>query len=95
MSKIKSLNDIWSIKVHWSESNLINKELGCDDNSDIEKFVEVERLDKLIKEASGMVGQGYDKTMMTVKLITGLIWADEQKFYLTGVKDSLLKLLNS
>lgn len=95
MSKIKSLNDIESIKVHWSESNVINDALGHDDNCDIEKVVDVDEFDRLIKKAAGKVKTGYDKTSMTVKLKTGIVWANEAKFYLTGVKDDLLKLLNS
>ena len=95
MAKINSLNDIKEIKVHWSESDYINDVLGCDDNSDIEKEVDVFVFDSIIKHAANMVDDGYDKTSLSVKLKDGLQWCFESKFYLTSDKVDLLGLLNA
>ncbi len=94
MSKINSLDDIQSVKVHWSESNLINDELGCDDNCDIEKEVEPAKLDDLVRRASLLVDMGYDKTSCSVLLKNGTLWAKESKFYLNARTPTLLDLLN-
>lgn len=94
MSKIKDLGEIDEIVVHWSESALINSELGCDDNCDIEKKVCPFELDDLINRASKLVPPGYDKTNMSITLKNGLKWASEIKFYLTKAEPSLLLLLN-
>ena len=94
MAKINNIDDIDFIVVHWSESTLINDELGCDDNCDIEKDVNPNELDDLVRRASKEVGGGYDKTSLSVKLESGLQWCSESKFYLTSKEDGLLKLLN-
>lgn len=94
MAQIEKLEDIDSVIVHWSESNLINDELGSDENSDIEKTVDPIVLDDLIKRAAKLVGGGYDKTSMSVKLKNGLQWADSCKFYLNSNDSGLLYLLN-
>ena len=94
MAKIENLNDIEEIIVHWSESTHINDALGCDEDGDIEKKVDVFAFDKMVEMASKSVGSGYDKTSLTVKMKSGLLWASESKFYLTRNEDSLLGLLN-
>ena len=95
MAKINSLNDIEEIKVHWSESGYINDVLGCDENSDIEKEVDVFAFNSIIEHAAKKVGGGYDKTSLSVKLKDGLQWCFESKFYLTRDKIDLLVLLNA
>ena len=96
MARINSLDDIEKIIVHWSESGYINDELGCDDNSDIEKQVNVLILDELIKSASELISGGYDKTSLSIKLKNGLQWCAESKFYITSSNNNtLLKLLNA
>lgn len=92
-NKIKSLDEIKNIKVHWSESQIINEELGVDNGSDIEKNIEAVELDLLVKKASSKVGLGYDKTVLTVTLIDESIWCKDRKFYLTNYRNTLLDLL--
>lgn len=87
------LEEIESVWVHWSESTLINEVLGCDDNSDIEKSVDVFEFNDLIKAAASEVESGYDKTVLTITLIDGLEWCTESKFYLTSDRDTLIKLI--
>jgi hypothetical protein len=94
MARIESIEDIKSINVHWSESSIINDALGCDDDCNIDKWVEPERLDGLIKQAAGAISSGYDKTCMTVDLKSGLVWADDCKFYISKGDSSLLDVLN-
>lgn len=92
---IEKLDDIESITVNWSESTLINDVLGCDDNSDINKTVDVDEFDKLIIEAAKKVETGYDKTNLTVKLKNGRTFASECKFNMTKQVSGLLDLLNN
>ena len=94
MSRIKKIEDIDSIIIHWSESIVINVELGCDDNSDIEKEVTPEKAEALIRKASTNISAGYDKTSMTVKLKDGSVWATESKFYICRGDSDLLSVLN-
>ncbi len=94
MARIKNIEEIESIMVHWSESNLINDVLGCDDGCDIEKLVKPDEMDQLTRRAGKSVGCGYDKTSMTVKLKNGLVWANECKFYISSGDNSLLNVLN-
>ena len=94
MNEIKSLSDIGKIKVHWSESSLINDEMGCDENCDIEKEVDPVIFDDLIKRAAKKVGGGYDKTSLSVWAKDGSYIYDECKFYLSSNDSSLLNLLN-
>jgi len=92
MSKVK-IEEIARVIVHWSESELINDRLGCDEFSDIEKEVSVVDLEILISEASKLICCGYDKASLTVVLKSGLVWAKESKFYITK-GDTLESLLN-
>jgi hypothetical protein len=92
--KIAKIEDIESIHVHWSESNLINDELGCNEDSDIEKQVDPIKFDDLISRAAKEVGGGYDKTMLSVKLKDGSDWCKECKFYLSSGDSGLMNLLN-
>ncbi len=87
------LEDIRSVVVHWSESILINDVLGCNNDGDIEKNVDVYEFNDLIKAASSEVGIGFDKTALTITLKDGLKWCKERKFYLTKAKDTLIKLI--
>jgi len=93
--KLKNLAELESITVHWSESNLINDELGHDDDGDIEKQVDPVIFDDLIKRAAVKVGSGYDKTLLSVTLKNGLPWCLETKFYLNTNTKSLIGLLNN
>ena len=86
------MKDIKNVKIHWSESALINKELGCDSSGDIEKYLTPIEADDLIKRAAPLVGSGYDKTSMTVTFFNKKTW-DQVKFYLTPQKTGLLELL--
>lgn len=95
MVKINSLDDIAEIKVHWTESNYIHDSLGGGDDDDIEKVVDVSLLNGIIRHACTLVTQGYDKTVLSVKLKDGLQWCDHCKFYLNSSKKDLLTLLNA
>jgi hypothetical protein len=88
------ISDIKSVFVHWSESGLINSELGHDEEGSISKEVDPVVFDDLVRRASALVGPGYDKTCLTVELHDGEIWGKYGgcKFYLTPSKDSLVKL---
>jgi len=91
------LKDIKTVFVHWSESSLINDELGADDNSDINKSVSPIELDGLIKRAANSEDLekncGYDKTVLTVELHNGEFYCNEDKFYLTIKTVGLLDLI--
>lgn len=89
------LSNIKSVFVHWSESELINSELGHDKEGDINKDVDPVTFDDLVKRASALVPPGYDKTCLTVEFQDGTIYGKNGgcKFYLTRSKDSLLKLI--
>ena len=95
MSKIKDIGEIESVIVHWSESNVINDELGCNDDCDIEKEVSPQVLDKIIERAAKGVKGGYGKTSLTIKLKSGAVWAEHHKFYLHGGDRGLLSMINS
>jgi hypothetical protein len=88
-----TLYDIETIKVHWSESDYINSVIGCDDNDDIEKEVDIQAFDIIITNASKEISSGYDKTVLSIKLKSGLQWCLERKFYITNKTGSLLSLL--
>ena len=94
MSKVEDLNNIEEIIVHWSESTYINDVLGCNEDCDIEKIVDVFSFDEMVKVASKKVGSGFDKTSLTVKMKSGLFWATESKFRLGRKESGLLSLLN-
>lgn len=87
------LEEIESVFVHWSESELINSELGYNGDGDIDKEVNPLEFDDLIRRAAALVPPGYDKTTLTIKLKDGAE-IDYCKFYLTKPKDSLEKLIN-
>ncbi len=88
-----SLKDIASVFVHWSESNLINDELGCNDEFDINKEVDPVVFDNLLRRSAQLVGAGYDKTVLTIKLKDGSVWANECKFYLNEKRPDLISLI--
>ena len=94
MSKIKSLNDIESITVHWSESKVINDKLGHDENYDIERQVDVVELAELLTLAEMEITGGYDKTSLTIRLNSGCLWCRESKFYICDGDTDLLTFLN-
>ena len=89
------LKDIKRVFVHWSESDLINIELGSDDDGDINKEVDPAAFDDLVKRAAALVCTGYDKTSLTVYFSDGAVYGKNggRKFYLVRSKDSLLKLI--
>ena len=95
MAKIKSLEDIEEITLHWSESGTINDVFDKDGDGDIEKNVDINELDSAVKESVKHIEGGYDKTKLTVKLKSGLLWADSCKFYITQRTTGLLNLLNA
>ena len=68
------LSDIKSVFVHWSESGLVNSELGHDEEGDINKDVDPVAFDDLIRRASALVSPGYDKTCLTVVLNDGTVY---------------------
>lgn len=94
MAKVNSVDEIESVFVHWSESNLINDELGCDDECDINKLVDPAAFNDLVSRAAKQVGSGYDKTVLTIKLKSGIIWANDVKFYLNAKDESMLTMIN-
>jgi hypothetical protein len=94
MSRIDSLSDIESVFVHWSESALINDELGANDDDDIEKPVDPARFDEMVVRAAKGVTGGYDKTSLSIVLKGGVKWATGSKFYLSRTESGLLSLLN-
>lgn len=93
MAKIE-FEDVSHVIVHWSESKLVNDELGHDDNFDINKRVDRDVMDDLVKRAAPLFGGGYDKTMMSVFKTDGSCWADECKFYMNKSTPDLITLLN-
>lgn len=94
MARIENIEDIETITVHWSDSGLINDELGCDEDGDIEKQVDPTAFDELIRRAAKQVGIGFDKTVLSVKLKNGVQWCTECKFRLISGDSGLLNLLN-
>lgn len=94
MAKIKSLNDIEVVLVHWSESNMVNLEMDCDESGDIEKCIDAVDFDDLIKRASSEVGCGFDKTVLTIRLKSGGLWCSESKFRIQTKDTGLLSLIN-
>lgn len=94
MSKIEKIEDIETIVVHWSESKIINDELGHDENYDIEKNIEPAKFDEIVKRAAMSVEGGYDKTNLSVTLKNGTQWCKQSKFYLHQNDAGLLMLLN-
>ena len=87
-----NIDDIKGVYVHWSESEYINKILGFDENSDINRDVDKHKFDSIVKYAAREVGLGYDKTVLTIIMSDGEVH-DEIKFNLTTKKDSLVKLI--
>jgi len=61
---------------------------------DINKLVDPAVFDDLIKRAAPLVGSGFDKTVLTIKLKSGLVWANDIKFYLNSKDESLLAMIN-
>ena len=94
MSRIKSLEDIETIKVHWSESLVVNEALGMDDNCNIEKLVSVEDFKRLLTNAVSQISCGFDKISLTITLKGGFVWCFESKFYICGDDVDLLDFIN-
>lgn len=92
--KIESLDQIESVRVQWSESGLINSELGNDAEGDINVTISPEKADDLIRRAAILVDGGYDKTPLTVTLKDGTVWCHELKFYILRRTTGLLDLIN-
>lgn len=87
------LEEIESVFVHWSESSLISAEMGYNDEGDIDKEIDPVVFDDLVRRAAALVGPGYDKTRLTIKLKDGGE-INCVKFYLVPGKDTLEKLIN-
>jgi len=94
MAKIKQIEDIKTIIVHWSESKYINDVLGVDEKMKIEKKVDLFAFDSIIKHASKDVVLAWNKTNLSIKLKNGNQYCSKSNFYLTPETDTLLKLLN-
>lgn len=89
-----TLDDIKSVKFQWSESGLINKELGNDAEGDINVEVDAAKADDLIRRAALLVDGGYDKTPLTITLHDGTIWCRELKYYILRRTTGLLDLIS-
>lgn len=63
-----SINTVF---IHWSESTLINDELGCDNNFDINADVSFDSAEDLFNRAAKLVCGGYDKTKLTIVFNNG------------------------
>lgn len=57
---------IKEVFVFWSESTLINNEMGADENFDINKAVSIDEFNVLAVKAAQLVEGGYDKTKVKV-----------------------------
>ena len=88
------LENITKVIIHWTENDHINKVMGMDDNSDIEKEVDVYAFDKMIGIGAKQVRIGCDKISLSVWQDGNCI-AREVKFYLTSKKPTLLALIKS
>ena len=62
---------IKSFHVYWSESTLVNKELRCDNNGDIEQDVSFDDFVELCNRAIKEVDCGYDKTKVRIDFHDG------------------------
>lgn len=91
------LEDILKVRVHWSESVLLNDEIGIDDvlggNGDIETDITAEQADDIISRAAKLVDGGCDKTVLTIYLKTGKVFCEGIKFYITRKTTGLLNLI--
>jgi hypothetical protein len=87
------LADIAGVHFHWSESGLLNSELGKNSDSDIETEVDAVRANELIVKAAKLVKGGYDKTVLTIRLVNGRVFCNEIKFYITRKTAGLLDLI--
>jgi len=95
MSKIEKLEDIETLIIHWSENGYINNVLDKGGDGDIEKEVDVNEFDTLVKKAVTFIDGGYDKTSISVKLKSGLQWCENSKVYIQSSTTDLLQLLNA
>ncbi len=57
---------IKEVFVFWSESTLINNEMGADESFDINKAVSIDEFNALADKAAQLVDGGYDKTKVKV-----------------------------
>lgn len=62
---------IKEVFVFWSESTLINSEMGADENFDINKTVSIDKFNELADKAAQLVDGGYDKTKVKVTFHDG------------------------
>lgn len=62
---------IKEVFVFWSESTLINSEMGADENFDINKAVSIDKFNELADKAAQLVDGGYDKTKVKVTFHDG------------------------
>lgn len=92
---IDNLSEIKTVYVHWSESSVISEYMGCDECGDIEKNINPVEFDNLIKMAGKKVGGGFDKTVLTIELVSGETWVSDCKFYLKQGYNGLIELINS
>lgn len=93
MSKIDSLDLIESIVVHWSESELINTELGENDGG-IEKTVTAAELDDLVKRSAQLINTGHDKLSLSIALKNRTQWCVQSRFYVNSKDLGLLSVIN-
>ena len=92
-----TLNDIKNVRIHWSESAIIN-EIGrgpdATDHDDIEKDLTAAEADALIARAATGVTGGYDKTPLTITLNDGTVWCRHLKYYIVRGTTGLLSLID-
>jgi len=87
------LEDIKTVRFQWSESGLINDELGNDEQGDINVDVDAAKADDLIARAAKCVSSGYDKTPLTITLNDGTVWCHKLKYYIVRETKGLLDLI--
>tara|TARA_B110000008_G_scaffold273908_1_gene308894 strand:+ start:33 stop:326 length:294 start_codon:yes stop_codon:yes gene_type:complete len=68
---VSDCRKVESVFVLWSESKLINEELGCDDKGMIEKELSFQGFERLVDKASKNVEACYDKTRFEVRFEDG------------------------
>lgn len=62
---------IKEVYVYYSESNVVNDMLGCNEHFNINRAVTLKEFDEVIKAAAQAVESGYDKTRIDVVFHTG------------------------
>lgn len=82
---------ITEVFVHWSESGVVNDELGCDENFEINKAVSIEKFEEVAAKAAEAVESGYDKTKVDVRFNDGSVM--NLRLDITKTEKSLIELI--